>query len=116
MTDAALPSLDDFDFHARLAETPGVAVVMFTRPGCAACRHWARLLGELRRQHPAWAVFTVDVEENMALAREFGIFHLPSLHLYVDGEYHAELQCEARLPAVVAAIEALQAAAPQEAP
>ncbi len=116
MSPDALPTLDDFDFHARLADQPGVALVMFTRPGCSACRHWAQLLAEWHRQHPEHAVYAVDVEQNMALAREFDIFHLPSLHLYVDGEYHAELQSEARLPKLQAAIAAALAAGPREAP
>ena len=116
MSPDTLPTLDDFDFHTRLADQPGVALVMFTRPACSACRHWAQLLAEWHRQHPEHAVYEVDVEQNMALAREFDIFHLPSLHLYVDGEYHAELQSEARLPKLQAAIATALSAGPREAP
>jgi len=113
---AALAPLDDGDFHATLAGLAGPVLVCFTRPGCAACRHWERLLGELQARHPEYAVRRVDVERNMALAREFEVFHLPALHLFVDGEYHAEIQCEARLPALLEALDAARRAEAQEAP
>jgi len=113
---AGFPQLSDFDLHARLAECGGAALVFFTRAGCAACRHWATLLRQLRQARPEIAVFAVDVEQNMALAREFEIFHLPALHLFVDGEYHAEIQCEARLPALTATLDAALRAEAREAP
>ena len=31
----------------------------------------------------------VDVEKSIALAREYEIFHLPALMLFVDGHFHA---------------------------
>lgn len=41
-------------------------------------------------------LFEVDVSEATGVARYFGIFHLPTVYLYRDGQFHAELQCEAR--------------------
>jgi len=110
------PHLTDFDLHARLAERAGVVLVFFTRAGCAACRHWAVLLANLCQGQPEIAVYAVDVEQNMALAREFEVFHLPALHLFVDGEYHAEIQCEARLPSLRDALDAALRAEAREAP
>ena len=38
----------------------------------------------------------MDVSEATGVARYFDIFHLPTVYLYRDGQFHAELQCEAR--------------------
>lgn len=87
------------DFHARLARQPGVAVVLFSTPHCGSCRAWKRLLPEALAGL-AENLFEVDVSEATGVARYFGIFHLPTIYLYRDGHFHAELQCEARPEAI----------------
>lgn len=87
------------DFHARLARQPGVAVVLFSTPHCGSCRAWKQLLPQALVD-VADALFEVDVAEATGVARYFDIFHLPTIYLYRDGHFHAELQCEAR-PATI---------------
>jgi thioredoxin 1 len=87
--------LAEGDFHARLAAVSGVAVVLFSAPGCGACRAWKRLLPQALAGLAA-ALFEVDVGEATGVARYYNIFHLPTIYLYRDGQFHAELQCEAR--------------------
>jgi thioredoxin-like negative regulator of GroEL len=50
------------------------------------------------------------------VARYFGIFHLPTLYLYRDGRFHAELQCEARREAIQQVVLGLLAAPAQDEP
>lgn len=70
-------------------------MVLFSAPGCGACRAWKRLLpGAL--SDLANALFEVDVGEATGVARYYNIFHLPTIYLYRDGQFHAELQCEVR--------------------
>lgn len=101
-----LPQLDQFSFHARLADTPGPALVFFTAQACASCRHWKQLLEGWSARPDAMPVFVVDAGRDQALAHEFELFHLPALFVFVDGEYHRPINCEARLPALQAAIAA----------
>ena len=96
---AAFERLAEGAFHARLAATPGVAAVLFTAPHCGACRAWKRLLPEALAG-VADALYEVDVGEATGVARYYGIFHLPTIYLYRDGRFHAELQCEARVEVV----------------
>jgi thioredoxin-like negative regulator of GroEL len=81
-------------FHARLAASSGLAVVLFSAPHCGACRAWKQMLP--LALDTASALYEVDVSEATGVARYFGIFHLPTVYLYRDGQFHAELQCEAR--------------------
>ncbi len=113
---ADMTSLDQFDFHDRLEESRGPVVVVFVTPGCASCRHWKRFLLDYARTHPGLALYQVNVQQDMALVHEFGVFHLPAVYLYLDGRFHCELQSEARRDRFDAALnEALQAPS-QEAP
>lgn len=111
-----LPQLEETLFYRTLDATPGEALVFFSKPGCGACGQWRRLLGQLAQLRPEIRVFEVDAERNMALAREYELFHLPALFLFRDGDYHGALQVEARLPQLLQALDALRAAPPAEAP
>lgn len=64
----------------------------------------------------ASALYEVDVSEATGVARYFGIFHLPTLYLYRDGQFHAELQCEARREAIQQAVLGLLDAPAQDEP
>lgn len=101
-------------FHARLAATRGVAVVLFTAPHCGSCRSWKVLLPNALAGI-AEHFFEVDVAEATGVARCFDIFHLPAVYLYRDGVFHAELQCEARTQVIREnALDALHAPAAEE--
>lgn len=111
-----LSTLDDFNFHHILEETAGRSLVLFSNEGCSACRSWKQLLTQ--RLPPAHGIhlFEVDAGHSPGLVREFEVFHLPSLFLYVDGRYHAPLQCEARPSALLAEIDAASRRPAEEAP
>ena len=84
-----LQQLTQFDFHHRLAETPGPSLVWFSGPGCGACRQLRRLFESNPDAFSGLQLFEVDAQQDMALTREFEVFHLPSLFLFLDGHYHA---------------------------
>ena len=112
----AITTLDQFDFHHRVGATHGPALVLFHSPGCASCRHWKRLLADYAVLHDNVTLYQVDVQRDMALAHEFGLFHLPALFLYLNGQFHCEFQSEARMEDLSAALDAAMDASPQEAP
>jgi thioredoxin-like negative regulator of GroEL len=112
---AGFSRLAEGEYHRRLADAPGIAVVLFSAPHCGACRAWKRLLPDALAGL-AQALYEVDVSEATGVARYFGIFHLPAVYLYRDGRFHAELQCEARREAIHEAALRLLAAPAQDEP
>lgn len=108
--------LTQFDFHHTLSETPGASLVYFTAPGCGACRQLRLVLENHAVEFATINLFEVDAQQDLALTREFEVFHLPALFLFKDGHYHAAIHAEPRAPSLLAAVEAALAAAPQEAP
>ena len=70
-------------------------MVLFSAPHCGACGAWKQLLPSALADQ-ADVFYEVDVSEATGVARYFDIFHLPTVYLYRDGQFHAELQCEAR--------------------
>lgn len=114
-TGGGLMRLHEGDFHRRLAATSGVAAVLFSVPHCSACRAWKRLLPEALLDL-ADRLYEVDVAEATGVARGYDIFHLPTIYLYRDGHFHAELQCEARHDAIRRTALALLGAPSQDEP
>lgn len=92
MTQLAMHPLDEVAYYRLLPQTRGLALVFFTSPACGTCRAVERQLP--LSAPPAAQLFKVDVQVASALARAFEVFHLPTLFLYVDGHYHARLDCE----------------------
>lgn len=85
--------LTEFDFHPRMAKSAGVSLVMFSGPDCGSCRRLERHLPALAAGQVAH-LYKVDVQKSTALAREYEVFHLPSLFLFVEGRFHAPLHAE----------------------
>ena len=116
MSEPIFVDLDQFNFHHSMAETTGSAIVVFSGPSCGSCRAWKQLLAEYQQQNPETRLFEVDVERDQALAAEFSVFHLPSLFLYRDGHFHAQIDCEATLATLSATLTELLERSPQEQP
>jgi thioredoxin-like negative regulator of GroEL len=108
-------ALHEGDYHARLAASRGTAVVLFNNAGCGACRAWKHLLPSALTELITH-FYEVDANAATGVVRYFGIFHLPSIYLYRDGHFHAELQVEAQATAVQDAVRNLFAAPAQEEP
>ncbi len=89
--------------------------MLFTAPRCGACRRWRQLLPSVLDE-TVDALYEVDVSEATGVARYFEIFHLPTIYLYRDGRFHAELQCPPQATLIRAAIRALLDAPAQDEP
>ncbi len=96
-------SLDEATFYRQLSRTPGLALVLFSGASCGTCRVVEQRLPLCAP--PEASLFKVDVQVAAALARAFEVFHLPTLLLYVEGRYHARLNCEVTPDKLRAAIE-----------
>lgn len=115
-TMSKLPGLDQFSFHQRLSETRGTALIMFSSPDCGGCRHLRKVLHEVHSRKPLWHLFEVDAQRDTGLANEFEIFHLPTIFVFHDGEFHCQLEAEARTEAIVSATLAALRQPAMEAP
>jgi thioredoxin 1 len=110
------PTLEQFEFHHRLAEVAGVSLVFFSSRQCGSCRRFKMVLSFYLEQFGGLNVFLVDAERDLALTREFDVYHLPAIFLYIDGKYHRQLQVAATVDSLRQALtEALDSPA-EEAP
>lgn len=94
--------LDEGCFHSCLAASSNVAVVLFSAPTCGACRAWKDALPRALRPL-ARHFFEVNASEATGIVRYFDIFHLPTIYLYRDGLFHADLKCPLNPDAILTA-------------
>jgi thioredoxin-like negative regulator of GroEL len=109
-------NLTQFDLHHRIAEHDTPTLVFFSSVDCGSCRYLKASLGSVKARHPDWHIFEVDAQHEMGLTREFEVFHLPALFLFSDGEFHAQLHCEAAPGKIEHAVSEALAQPAQEAP
>jgi len=109
-------TLDQFGFHHHLAALSGPALVMFGSVDCGGCRHLKQVMDAIAAERRDWAVFEVDAQRDAALTSEFEVFHLPTLFLFMAGEFHCELRAEARPAAIIAEVEQALLRPAEEAP
>ena len=108
--------LSQFDFYQRLEQSPGVSLVFFSADNCASCHYWEQLLWQYKAAHPDTNVFRVDAATDQALVEEFEIFHLPAIYLFMEGQFHSEIQCEAKLDVLAQEIHKLEQMPAKEMP
>lgn len=112
--------LDEFIFHPKIAESDGVSLVFFSGPHCSSCHHLRNLFNQeyqiFTDHFFEFSAFEIKADKAAALVNEFGVFHLPSIYLYRDGNYHCELQTEAIPLKIIEAIENALAKPAEEEP
>ncbi len=115
MSDVCNPApkeLDEFNFHQTISDSSGIVLVFFTGSHCASCHHLRDLFTDniqILNKHFSennlhFNVFEIKANKANALANEFSVFHLPSLFLYQNGQYHCELQTQAHPQKIIEAI------------
>ena len=73
----------DFEEVVLKSETP--VLVDFNATWCGPCRMLKPTLDQVAAERPDVKVVGVDIDENMDLAEEYGIFSIPCLVLFKDG-------------------------------
>jgi thioredoxin-like negative regulator of GroEL len=103
------------DLHRFIAASPGRVLLMFGSRACGTCRAARDRVPSLAQGHVD-ALIYVDAEEQLALVREFEVFHLPALFLFQAGRYHGALHAPLMPVEFSRAIDSALAAPAQETP
>ena len=58
----------------------------FWAPWCGPCQMLTPIMEELAAEHPEYKICKVNVDEEMALAKQFRVFSIPSLFVMKNGQ------------------------------
>lgn len=77
--------INEKNFNEKIAK--GIVVVDFFANWCGPCRMMTPILEDLKDDFgDKIEIYKVDVDEDEALARSFGIMSIPTLLIFVDGQ------------------------------
>ncbi len=86
-----------------------MGLVFFTGPHCGSCHHLRSLFLAENEQFIShfvdFNVFEIKADKATALVNEFNVFHLPTMFLYNEGQFHCNLQAQAHPQKIIDAIE-----------
>jgi thioredoxin 2 len=93
----------DRTFAVEVEGARGAVLVDFWAPWCGPCRAVAPMLEELARERAGrLKVVKVNVDENPALSRRFGIQAIPTLAVFRDGAQIDQIRGAVPKPTLVA--------------
>ena len=71
---------------SEVRERKGVSLIDFYADWCGPCRMVMPIVEEIASEREDLLVAKINVDENPGLAREFGIYSIPTLVVMKDGE------------------------------
>ena len=74
------------NYQAEVVESDKPVLLDFWAPWCGPCQMLTPILEELAAEHPEYKVCKVNADEEMALAKQFRVFSIPSLFVMKNGQ------------------------------
>lgn len=74
------------NFDAEVLQSEQTVLIDFWAPWCGPCRMLAPVIDEVAAAHPTLKVGKVNIDEQPALAQDFGIMSIPTLLVFKNGK------------------------------
>ena len=84
---AIIEELNENNFDTSVLKSSKLTLVDFSAPWCGPCRKMTPVLEQIQNEMTDTVkVVKVDTDKNPSIASNYGVFSLPSLLLFKDGE------------------------------
>ena len=83
----AIKNVTDAEFDAEVLKSDKPVIVDFWAEWCGPCRQVAPILEEIAKEHAdKLTVVKLNIDENPATPRDYGVLQIPTLNVYKGGE------------------------------
>ena len=74
------------NYHKEVIESEKPVLLDFWAPWCGPCRMVVPVVEEIARENPDIKVGKINVDEEIELAKEYGVMSIPSLFVIKNGQ------------------------------
>ena len=78
-------NINNHNFHNEVMNSEKKVLLDFWAPWCGPCRMVVPMVEEIAKERPDIKVGKINVDENPELAKQFGIFSIPTLVVMENG-------------------------------
>ena len=105
MASSNVKAFTDINFESEVLKSDQPVVVDFTATWCGPCKQLAPIIDKLADEFAGKVkVGKVDIDENPAVSRKYGIKNVPTVLVFRNGEKDGEVLGAARREKLVAAL------------
>ena len=79
-------NINQNNFHNEVMNSEKKVLLDFWAPWCAPCRMVVPLVEEIAKERPDIVVGKINVDESPELAKQFGVFSIPTLVVMENGK------------------------------
>ena len=79
-------NINNNNFHNEVMSSEKKVLLDFWAPWCGPCRMVVPLVEEIAKERPDIKVGKINVDENPELAKQFGVFSIPTLVVMENGQ------------------------------